>query len=88
MDDITSLRVGLGERAYDIKIGNNLIANAGDVLGDIVAGRQAVIVSDSNVAPLHLDALANSLALVTRRCDRIIVQPGEARRICRRLPVC
>jgi 3-dehydroquinate synthase len=78
MDDITSLRVGLGARAYDIKIGNNLIANAGDVLGDIVAGRQAVIVSDSNVAPLHLDALASSLARVTRRCDRIIVPAGEA----------
>jgi 3-dehydroquinate synthase len=78
MDDFTSLRVGLGARAYDIKIGNNLIANAGDVLGDIVAGRQAVIVSDSNVAPLHLDALASSLARVTRRCDRIIVPAGEA----------
>jgi 3-dehydroquinate synthase len=78
MDDITSLRVGLGARAYDIKIGNNLIANAGDVLGNIVAGRQAVIVSDSNVAPLHLDALASSLARVTRRCDRIIVPAGEA----------
>ena len=62
MDDITSLRVGLGARAYDIKIGNNLIANAGDLLGDIIAGRQAVIVSDSNVASLHLDALASSLS--------------------------
>ena len=78
MDDITSLRVGLGARAYDIKIGNNLIANAGNLLGEIVAGRQAVIVSDSNVAPLHLGALASSLARVTRRCDRIIVPPGEA----------
>ena len=78
MDDITSLRVGLGARTYDIKIGNNLIASAGDVLGDIVAERQAVIVSDSNVASLHLDALASSLSQVTRRCNRIIVPAGEA----------
>ncbi len=78
MDDITSLRVGLGLRAYDIKIGNNLIANAGDVLGDIVAGRQIVIVSDSNVARIHLDALTTSLNRVGRRCDSIIVPAGEA----------
>ena len=30
------------------------------------------------MAPLHLDALANSLARVTRRCDKIIVPAGEA----------
>ena len=64
MDDIISLRVGLDARAYDIKIGSNLIAKAGSVLADIVAGRQAVIVSDSNVAPLHLRALVRPAALL------------------------
>lgn len=78
MDDMTTLSVGLGPRAYDIKIGTNLIANAGEVLGEIVAGRQSVIVSDSNVAPIHLDALVASLNRVTRRCDQIIVPAGEA----------
>ncbi len=78
MDEIKSLRVGLGPRAYDIKIGNNLIANAGDLLGEIVAGRQTVIVTDSNVAAIHLDAIADSLGQVSRRCDSIIVPAGEA----------
>ena len=78
MDDIISLRVGLGLRAYDIKIGNNLIANAGDVLGKIVAGRQIVIVTDSNVAGMHLEALATSLNRVSRSCDSIIIPAGEA----------
>ncbi len=78
MHDLTSLRVGLDRRAYDITIGNGLIANAHDVLGDIVAGRQVVIVSDSNVAPLHLDNLTTSLERVCRRCDSLIVPAGEA----------
>ncbi|MDB2324201.1 3-dehydroquinate synthase [Alphaproteobacteria bacterium] len=78
MDDTTSLRVGLGERAYDITIGNGLIAGADEVLGDIVAGRQIVIITDDNIAPLHLAALEKSVGRVARRCDAIIIPAGEA----------
>ncbi len=78
MDEIKTLRVGLGSRGYDIKIGNHLIANAGDILDDIIAGRQTVIVSDSHVALIHLDALTDSISRISRRCDSIIVPAGEA----------
>jgi 3-dehydroquinate synthase len=74
----STLRVGLGERAYDIVIGPDLIANAAQHLGDLVAGRQIVIVTDSNVATHHLHALEASLKPVSRRCDNIIVAAGEA----------
>jgi len=78
MHDTTSLSVGLGTRAYDITIGSGLIASAGALLGNFVAGRQVVIISDSDVAPLHLPSLESSLKQVCRRCDSIIIPAGEA----------
>ncbi len=74
----STLRVGLGERAYDIVIGPDLITNAARHLGDLVAGRQIIIVTDSNVATHHLHTLEASLTPVSRRCDSIIVAAGEA----------
>ena len=41
-----SLTVGLGERAYDIIIGPELIDKAGLVFGDIATDRDIIIVSD------------------------------------------
>jgi 3-dehydroquinate synthase len=78
MQDTTSLSVGLGDRAYDIVIGGGLLATADTILGEIVAGKQIVIVTDSHVAPLHLSALKTSLSRTTRRCDTLIVSAGEA----------
>ena len=50
----TKCTVGLGERAYDIFIGPNLIEQAGTILCEIVSERHVVIVSDKTVATLHL----------------------------------
>ncbi|MEL0042184.1 MAG: 3-dehydroquinate synthase, partial [Candidatus Puniceispirillum sp.] len=58
-----TLTVGLGSRAYDIIIGPGLIDDAAGQLGDIAKGRHIVIVSDANVAALHLDRLKAGLAL-------------------------
>lgn len=74
----SSLRVGLGERAYNIAIGPNLIANADTHIGDLLAGRHIVIISDENVARLHLGPLTASLQPVCRKCDSLIVPAGEA----------
>ena len=45
-----TLTVGLGNRAYDIVIGPDLIDRAESILGPIVAGRHIIIVSDKTVA--------------------------------------
>ena len=49
-----TLTVGLNDRAYDIAIGPDLIDRAGEALGPIVANRHIIIISDKNVANLHL----------------------------------
>jgi len=49
-----TLTVGLGQRAYDIVIGPDLIDRAGSILGPIVANRHIIIVSDKTVARFTL----------------------------------
>ena len=65
-----SLTVGLGERAYDITIGPGLIDHAGSMLGEIAADRHIIIVSDNQVASMHLQRLCNGLLPVARKLDQ------------------
>ncbi len=53
--------VDLGERSYDIHVGSNLLQNAGVLIDSAVPGARLAIVTDSNVAPLHLKTLTDSL---------------------------
>src|SRR5690606_25218181 len=46
----TTVRVGLGERSYDILIGTGLIAAAGAKIAALLPGIRAAIVTDENVA--------------------------------------
>ncbi|WP_165216488.1 3-dehydroquinate synthase [Affinirhizobium pseudoryzae] len=55
------VHVPLGERAYDILIGPDLISHAGGEITARLKGRRAAIVTDEQVAPLYLDALMDSL---------------------------
>ena len=73
-----SLTVGLGERAYDITIGPGLIDHAGSMLGEIAADRHIIIVSDNQVAGMHLQRLCNGLLPVVRKLDQFVVSAGEA----------
>ena len=52
MQKDSTLTVGLGTRAYDIHVGRGLIGRADDILGDMLADRHVVIISDAVVAPL------------------------------------
>ncbi|MCO5733650.1 3-dehydroquinate synthase [Rhizobium sp. SSA_523] len=55
------VHVPLGERAYDILIGPDLISHAGGEISARLKGRKAAIVTDEHVAPLYLDALMDGL---------------------------
>ena len=48
------VHVPLGDRAYDIHIGRGLLDQAGSLIGPILQRAKVAIVTDSNVAPLHL----------------------------------
>jgi 3-dehydroquinate synthase len=69
--------VALGERAYDIRIGEGLLAKLGE---DVAAAgaRAAAIVTDENVARLHLDAARASLDKANLTTSATIVPAGES----------
>ncbi|NLF33185.1 MAG: 3-dehydroquinate synthase [Planctomycetes bacterium] len=57
-----TVTVALGERSYDVLIGSGLLAAVGERTRDAAGGRSAVVITDSNVAPLYAPAVAASLA--------------------------
>jgi 3-dehydroquinate synthase len=61
MSSDSRLRVELGARSYDILIGSGLIADAGRHIRHLASRAGAVIVTDSNVAALHLPTLEAAL---------------------------
>lgn len=55
------VHVPLGERAYDILIGPDMIGRAGGEISTRIKGRKAAIVTDENVGALYLEELMDSL---------------------------
>jgi 3-dehydroquinate synthase len=76
--EITTVPVALGERSYDIVIGRGLLASLGARIAALRPRAKAVIVTDENVARLHLAAAEAALAHAGVATHRVIVPPGEA----------
>ncbi|MHA1598119.1 MAG: 3-dehydroquinate synthase [Alphaproteobacteria bacterium] len=74
----TLLRLDLGPRSYDIIVDEGLLADAGARIAPLIKGGRAIIVSDSNVAPLYLGALEASLDAARISHASVIVEAGEA----------
>ena len=55
------VHVPLGDRAYDIHISRGLLDQAGSLIGPILQRTKVAIVTDSNVAPLHLRRFTEAL---------------------------
>ena len=73
-----TVRVGLGERSYDILVGAGLIGETGALLAPALARPRAIVVTDANVASLHLDRLSASLAAAGIAASSVVLPPGEA----------
>ncbi len=73
-----AVTVALGERAYGIHVGRGLLARAGELCAPVLKQRRVFIVTDSNIAPLYLAPLTNSLKAAGIREDHVIVPAGEA----------
>ena len=78
LTDILRVPVSLGMRSYDIEIGRGLIDSAGARIAALSPGSACAIVTDENVARLHLPALEASLSAVGIRHAATILPPGEA----------
>ncbi|MBI1492341.1 3-dehydroquinate synthase [Halocynthiibacter styelae] len=75
---IETLRVELGERAYDIRIGSGLIAQAGAEIAPLLKRKRVAVITDENVAALHLDALQSGLAAEGIAMTALTLPAGEA----------
>ncbi len=73
----TSLHVDLGERSYNILIGEGLIGKAGTLLAPILKRPRVIVITDENVAKLHLVPLVNSLNACEIKNQTIILSEGE-----------
>ena len=72
------VEVPLGQRAYAIHIAPGLLANAAPLLGPLAPRGRLALVTDGNVAALHLPAFAAGLAAAGLAVDEIVLPAGEA----------
>lgn len=72
-----TVRVELGERSYDIVIGPGLIARAGAEIAARSPGIRCAVITDRNVAAVHLEALVSSLAVAGIEATPMVLEPGE-----------
>ncbi|MGD1035733.1 MAG: 3-dehydroquinate synthase [Roseiarcus sp.] len=70
--------VALGVRAYKILIGDGLVETAGAHIARLAPGAQCAVVTDENVAALHLERLTQSLERAGLKTSVIVRPPGEA----------
>ena len=72
-----TVRVNLAGRSYDIAIGQGLLAQAGTLLSPHFIRKFAVVVTDENVAKLHLTTVTSSLEAAGFTTKAIILPAGE-----------
>ncbi len=70
------IHVGLSQNAYDIHVGAGWIGEAGKLLQPFARG-PVPVVTDTNVAKLHLPRFLESLSAVNIDAHPIIIDPGE-----------
>src|SRR6266700_3741322 len=75
--DSITVDVALGERAYDIVIGRDVLASLGARVADLRPGARAAIVTDRNVAIHWLEKAEASLSAAGIATSRIIIDEGE-----------
>lgn len=77
MSENVHVPVSLGDRAYDIFIGAGVVDRLGAGVHDLFPRGRALIVTDENVAPLHLPRAVASLEAAGVKHEAIILPPGE-----------
>ncbi len=72
-----TVRVDLGDRSYDILVGEGLLARAGELIKAVLPGNRVIIVSDERVAKDYAPILVESLNKAGITNDVIPVPMGE-----------
>lgn len=72
------VHVPLGSRSYDVHIGPDLLARSGTLIAPLLRRPRVAVITDENVAALHLDALREGLAASGITMEALALPPGEA----------
>ena len=72
-----TVHVSLGDRSYDILIGSGLLARAGEEIAMRLPGIRAAVVTDENLAQLHLPSLLSALEAAGITATPVVVAAGE-----------
>jgi 3-dehydroquinate synthase len=75
--DLVTVDVALGDRAYDIVIGRDVLPSLGARIAALRPGARAAIVTDHNVAKYWLEKACVSLSQAGVEASHIIVEEGE-----------
>ena len=75
--DAERVHVALGERSYDIIVGDNAIDSCGDIIAGVAKSNRTVVITDENVAPHWLERVTQSLEAAGLSAKSIILPPGE-----------
>jgi 3-dehydroquinate synthase len=75
---IETVPVELGERGYDIVVGEGVLATAGKYLGPILRRPVTVVVTDDIVAGLHLETLGRALDDAGISHRDVVIDSGES----------
>ena len=74
---VQTVAVALGDRSYNILIGEGLLARAGELVKPHLKRPHSVIVTDENVARHHLASLQQALSSAGIASDAIVLPAGE-----------
>ena len=76
-NDAERVHVALGERSYDIIVGDHAIDSCGDIIARVAKSDRTVVITDENVAPHWLAQVTTSLDAAGLNTKSIILPPGE-----------
>ncbi len=72
-----TVTVALGDRSYDIVVGQDVLARAGALMAPVLRQPRVIVITDDTVAALHLEMLQTTLAAASIRHDCITLPAGE-----------
>ena len=73
-----TVRVALGARSYDVRIGQGLLPRAGSEIAPLLARPRVAVLTDDRVAALHLDAFHAALRSEGISVSSLVLPAGEA----------
>lgn len=76
--NVETVHVPLGDRAYDILIGEGLLADAGHRIAPLLVQKRVAVITDANVADLHLETLLTALKSAGLYASSLVLPAGEA----------